>query len=192
VPPAETCNGADDDCDGWLDEYDGIDCWREIYRYQNTQGARCLSTSDVSPAPACPGYTYEIAAFVVARFQNAGTYPAVQCSSPSGGPDHIVVEQFGCDYNALIAANYNCSYFLGYVYRPGQSPGAGSPPSNVGQRCKLWRYAYSTAGGGAHLFTRGADNTTGMTCEKSIGNVFSANPCFSSDPPGCPAFPSCY
>jgi hypothetical protein len=132
----------------------------------------------------------EIEAFIVAGQKNPGTYRAVQCSSPSGpmtpATDHIVVrnENDGqdCDYNALVGAGYDCSSFLGYIYEPGQGPGAGSLPGIVGQQCSLWRFAYNTSGGGAHLFTRGSDNTIGTTCEKSIGNVFSQHPVSRATP----------
>lgn len=177
--PPETCNGLDDDGNGVIDD-PGM-CWRAIYRFQSSAGARCLGTSSGAPPSTCAGYTSEIEAFIVATNPVAGTFRAVQCSKLT---DHIVVEAGSSDYNALIAASYNCSLELGYIYRLGQGPPSGTTP--WANTCNLWRYRYNVSGGGAHLFTRGADNVTGMTCEPPArGQVFTNFPCFSGTAPGC-------
>ncbi len=185
VPPHETCNGRDDNCDGIIDDYDGIDCWQGISRFQDASrplAARCLGP-DLTPPPTCAGYTREIEAFVVARSPVPGTYRAVQCSKLT---DHILVEFGSADHNALAAASYDCSLDLGYIYRLGQAPPSGTTP--FANTCQLWRFRYTVSGTalGAHLFTRGADLLTDLTCEPPArGQVFTNFSCFAGTPAGC-------
>jgi hypothetical protein len=184
VPPAETCNGIDDDCNGIVDDPAG--CWRAIYRFQNNAqplAARCLAPT-TSPPSTCSGYSLEIEAFIVATTPVPGTYHAVQCSKLT---DHIVVQQGSSDYNALVSAGYNCTTVdLGYIYNLGQAHASGTTPWT--NTCNLWRFSYTVSGtsNGAHLFTRGADDLTNMTCEPPArGQVFTNFSCFSGIPPGC-------
>jgi hypothetical protein len=184
VPPAETCNGIDDDCNGIVD--DPGTCWRAIYRYQNAAGARCLGPTNAGPPAACAGYSYEIEAFIVATNPVPGTFHAVQCSN---GTDHIVVPLNSSDWTALRNAGYSCDpgggdQDLGYIYNLGSAPTSGRTP--WANTCNLWRYRYNVSGGGAHLFTRGADSVGSMTCEDPArGQVFTNFPCFSGTAPGC-------
>lgn len=123
---------------------------------QDSTGARCLGPSLTVPTQ-CPGYRFEREAFIVATTASADAYRAVQCSR---GTDHIVVDSDSSDRNDLVAARYDCSLELGYIYR--NSPGR-TPFNNV---CPLWRYRYTVSGGsGAHLFTRGNDAVSAFACE---------------------------
>jgi hypothetical protein len=175
--PVETCNGADDDGNGIID--DPWSCWRAIYRFRDAAGARCLGPSTAAPT-TCGGYALEIEAFIVAANPVPGTYRAVQCSRQT---DHIVVEHGSSDYNSLSNAGYDCNLELGYVFRNGQAP-SNTP---FARACPLRRFRYTVAGGlGAHLFTRGPENLTGMTCEPPArGEVLTNNTCFTSMPSGC-------
>lgn len=177
LAPTESCNGRDDDGNGVVD--DPFSCWRAIYRFvQDSTGARCLGPSLTVPTQ-CPGYRFEREAFIVATTASADAYRAVQCSR---GTDHIVVDSDSSDRNDLIAARYDCSLELGYIYR--NSPGR-TPFSNV---CPLWRYRYTVSGGsGAHLFTRGNDAVSAFTCEPPArGWVTTGDTCFGTRAPGCP------
>ncbi|MBI4515448.1 MAG: hypothetical protein HY699_06505 [Deltaproteobacteria bacterium] len=177
--PPETCNGVDDDGNGVID--DPGSCWAVVYRFQSTAGARCLGPN-LSPPSTCFGYAREIEAFIVASNPVPGTYRARQCSKST---DHIVVEYGSADYSALAGAGYDCSLDLGYIYRAGQGPASGSTP--WANTCNLYRFRYTVSGGsGAHLFTRGADNVSGMTCEPPVpGQVLTNFSCFSGTPSGC-------
>lgn len=177
--PQETCNGVDDNGNGVIDE--GLsNCWRTLYRFQNGAGARCLSTSNTIPPPACAGYSYEREAFVVRAVSLPGTYEAVQCSRMT---DHIVVDNAHPDRQALEGAGYNCAYGLGYLYVLGAGPLASQTPFPY--RCPLYRFSY-VAGTGAHLFTAGPDNVAGMTCESPARADVHANVGCFSPPPTCP------
>ena len=177
LPPSEICNGYDDDGNGIVD--DPWNCWRAIYRFQNVAGARCLGTGTTAPS-TCSGYSLEIEAFVVAVNPVPGTYRAMQCSKQS---DHIVVEYGTSDYTSLRNAGYDCNLQLGYIYRSGQAPWN----TLFSRVCDLRRFRYTVSGGlGAHLFTRGPENLTGMTCEAPArGQVLTNSTCFSGTPSGC-------
>lgn len=179
-PVAETCNGVDDDGNGIVDDPDI--CWRTIYRFRDgTTGARCLSKINTGPPLRCLGYGYEIEAFIIPRTPVPGTYFAVQCSSMT---DHIVVEQGGADYITLMAAGYDCSYDLGYVFR--------SAPPYTGRwtmSCPLYRFSdrlATDAGLGGHIFTRGPEALTSLTCEPPTrGYVLTSVACFGGVPACC-------
>ena len=176
---SETCNGEDENCDGIIDEPSS--CWVAIYRFQDGNGARCWNTSPSAPA-TCSGYSYEIEAWIVPSTSVPDTYRARQCSS---GTDHIIVEYGSSDYSVLQGAGYDCSLDLGYIYDLGSGPNSSELPFS--NKCDLVRYSYSTPGGGAHLFTRGADDVTGMSCEPPTrGEVLTDHDCFLGTPPGCP------
>jgi len=176
----EICNGLDDNNNGLTD--DDASCWQAIYRFEDSgTGARCWGKSSSTPPSACSGYQVEIEAFIVASQNVPGTFLGKQCSK---GTDHIIVPNGSSDYNALISAGYSCSYSLGYFYNLGSAPSSGTTPWT--NTCDLWRFSFSTTGGGAHLFTRGADDLTGMTCEPPArSEVFSDFSCFSGTPSGC-------
>lgn len=175
IAPTETCNGRDDDGNGVVD--DPFSCWRTLYRFvQDSTGARCLGVDGSAPA-RCAGYRYEREAFIVATTAGANTYRAVQCSR---APDHIVVDADSGDRTALQGAGYDCSLELGHIYRgdPGRTPFTGV--------CPVWRYRYNAGGGGAHIFTVGADSTSGLTCEAPSRGWAAANgSCFGTRAPGC-------
>lgn len=167
----------DDDGNGIVD--DPWHCWRAIYRFQNVAGARCLGTWTTPPA-ACSGYTYELEAFIVATNPVPSSYRGVQCSRMT---DHLVVEHGTSDYWALINSGHDCSLELGYIYRNGMAP----PNTPFARACPLRRFRHTVAGGmGAHLFTRGPENLTGMSCEPPArGEVLTNQTCFTSVPSGC-------
>ncbi len=175
----ETCNGVDDDLDGIVDN--PASCWKTVYRFQAANGARCWGTSDVSPPIGCAGYTYEIEAFIVSSSAGPNKFEGRQCSS---GPDHILVGYGTADFNALVSVGYDCSVSLGYFYQLGAAPPSGHTP--WANTCPLYRFSFSTSGGGAHLFTRGADGLNGMSCEPPArADVFSNASCFGAKPSGC-------
>lgn len=157
---------------------DPFSCWRTLYRFvQDSTGARCLGVDGSAPS-RCAGYRYEREAFIVATTAGANTYRAVQCSRAT---DHLVVDADSGDRTALQGAGYDCSLELGHIYRsdPGRTPFAGV--------CPVWRYRYTAGGGGAHLFTVGADGTNGLVCEAPSRGWAAANgSCFGTRAPGCP------
>lgn len=175
---SEICNNIDDDGNGIID--DPRICWRPVYRFiDRVTGARCWA-NETFPPSRCSGYSYEIEAFVVSNDPRSGTFRAQQCSR---GTDHIIVDIASGDYRALVDAGYDCSYSLGYFFYLGSEPRGMTP---FGSACSLWRYRYSTPGGGAHLFTRGADSVTGMICEAPARAAVITNfACFGSSAPGC-------
>ena len=176
---AETCDGSDENCDGVVD--DPTSCWTTVHRFVDADGARCWN-ADVAPPATCAGYTYETQAWVGPSDAVPGTYRARQCSL---GTDHVIVEQSGTEYDALLGAGYDCAMDLGYVYEIGLGPDVSELP--FAARCELVRYSYVTAGGSAHLFTWGEDDVTGMSCEPpSRGEVLTDGSCYSSPAPGCP------
>lgn len=175
----EACDGADQDCDGVVD--DAPSCWVAVYRFHDrATGARCWNT-DITPPPACATYAYEIEAWIVPSQPVPGTYEARQCSYLT---DHIVVEYGSADYRTLVASGHDCSVALGHPYDLGAGPPEAELP--FANKCPLYRFTYPTPGGGAHLFTRGADNLGGMTCEPPArGEVLTDFSCFAGPPAGC-------
>jgi hypothetical protein len=120
-----------------------------------------------------------VEAFVVPSTAVPGTFHARQCSKLT---DHIIVEYQSSDYTSLVGAGYDCSVDLGYPYRLGMAPSGNTPFAN---KCSLWRFSYSTSGGGAHIFTR-YDSTTGLTCEAPArATVLTNFTCFPGTPSGC-------
>lgn len=175
--PTEACNGLDDDGNGVVD--DPGECWTAVYRLVDTStGARCWNTTTSAPA-GCAGYSYEIEAWIEPSTSVPGTWAVRQCSKST---DHILVEHGSSDETALQGAGYDCSVNLGYLYDSGSVP-ASTPFANA---CPLWRFSYDAQGGGAHLFTRGADDVSGMTCEEPArGDVATNGECFVGTPSGC-------
>ena len=175
LPVAETCNGVDDNSDGIIDNGD---CWVAIYRFvDNNAGARCWNTA-LTPPSSCSSYAREIEAWIAYNTPVPNTIPLVQCSKQT---DHILVQKDSGDYNALIQSGYSCGVNLGYVYVDGTGPQAQQLP--FVNKCDVYRFRYDVTGGGAHLFTRGADDTSGMTYEPpSRFEVLSSHECFSSPP----------
>lgn len=176
----EVCNGVDDDGNGIVD--DPSSCWKAVYRFvQTSTGARCWGPSSSTPPTGCSGYTYELEAFIVAANQVPNTYEARQCSKLT---DHIIVPYGSNDYNALVSSGHDCSVSLGYFFNLGTAPASGHTP--WANTCPLYRFSYSASGNGAHLFTRGADTVTGMSCEAPArADVFTNFGCFPSKPSGC-------
>ena len=120
-PVTESCNGIDDDGNGLID--DNHSCWVARYRFRDqATGARCWNSSPTAPS-TCPGYQYEIEAWVAASTPIPATFPLAQRSRQT---DHILVMQGSSDYQALIGAGYNCNLNLSYVWPPGEGPVAGS------------------------------------------------------------------
>jgi hypothetical protein len=138
--------------------------------------------SRIVPGPGCSGYTKEIEAFIVRANPLSGlTFEGRQCSKAT---DHIIVPGGSSDMSDLQADGYDCTVSLGYFYNLGSAPASGHTPWK--NTCSLWRFRYETTGGGAHFFTRGADNTSAMTCEvPARAQVFSDEDCFSGTPSGC-------
>ena len=179
-PPPEVCNGVDDDGNGLIDD-DGS-CWKAVYRLRDpSTGARCWTLDVVNKPAACSSYVYEVEAFIVRANSVPGTYEARQCSKLT---DHIIVPNGSADMSSLQGVGYNCSLSLGYIYNVGAAPA--SSQVHWTNTCKLWRFRYTAGGTGAHLFTRGADDLTSMTCEPPArGEVFSNFACFTGTPSGC-------
>jgi len=160
---------------------DSPSCWTTIYRFQDTAKSpapRCWNTRTTAPT-GCSGYTYEAEAFVVPSTAVPGTFHARQCSKLT---DHIIVEYQSSDYTSLVGAGYDCSVDLGHPYRLGMAP---SGNTLFARQCSLWRFRYSTSGGGAHIFTK-HDSTTGLTCEgPARATVLTNFTCFQGTPSGC-------
>lgn len=176
---SESCDGEDENCDGIID--DDSTCWVTIYRFEDSAtGARCWNTS-TSPPSTCSSYTLEIEAWIVPDSGVPNTFHAVQCSN---GTDHIIVEDGSADETSLRSDGYDCSVSLGYPYELGAGPADGTTPWS--DTCDVWRFSYSTSDGGAHLFTRGADSVSGMTCEDPARfEVVTNESCFAGTPSGC-------
>lgn len=183
-PPAEICDGLDNDNNGTFDGYEsGNDCWIMVYRWRHPlYYNHCLSTSSSSAPSPCSGYVYDRVAFIVPRYSVPGTFAAVQCSK--AGSDHILVEQGSAAHSSLLSAGYSCSVTLGFPFRVGSQPNI---PSPWGLGCPIYRATRNTAIGGEHIFTIGADNLGGYTPEPPArGYAFDDNSfsCFSSPPAG--------
>ncbi len=175
--PSETCNGVDDDGNGIVD--DPSSCWTAVYRFVDSRtGARCWNTSTTAPT-GCTGYSYEIEAWIEPSTSISGTWAVRQCSKST---DHILVEKGSSDQTSLENAGYDCSVSLGYMFDLGDAPST-TPFANT---CPVWRFSYDASGTGAHMFTRGADDTSGMTCEvPARGEVVTDAECFATYPTGC-------
>ncbi len=175
--PQETCNGLDDDMNGLVDDLGS--CWQAIYRYQSPSGARCWSKDPNMPPPKCAGYSYEIEAFILRTNQVANTFEVRQCSKMT---DHILVPFASADYNALVAAAYDCSLSLGYMYDVGAAPPSGK--TQWKNTCPLYRFNFPASS--THIFSRGAENLNGLVCEPPArGDVFTNATCFAMKPSGC-------
>ena len=171
----ETCNGLDDDGNGVAD--DPPECWKAVYRFNNSAGYRCWGLNPASPPAKCSGYKLEIEAFIVASQPVQNTFDARQCSKLN---DHIITPFGSSDYNALVGAGYDCSLSLGYFYYLNTGPSK----TPWGNKCPLYRFFMTSNNG--HFFTRGADAVGGMKCEPPArADVFTNSPCFSSKPSGC-------
>lgn len=178
---SETCNGMDDDGNGIVD--DGVSgCWRTVYRFRSTRGypieARCLGSS-TSPPYTCSDYVYEREAFILYAINVPGTFEMRQCSRLT---DHIVVDAASGARSTLQGSGYDCNIVLGYAY----ALGSGTATTPFPYTCPLYRFSYSTPGGGAKIFSVGADSTFGLTCESPARATVRSNvPCFSGPPSGC-------
>lgn len=170
----ETCNGIDDDGNGIIDD---AACWTAIYRFKSSNDARCWGTNDFTPPSTCAGYTKEIEAFIIPKYNIPNTFPLAQCSKST---DHILVNKWSQDYTTLTDSNHNyvCTD-LGFAWYPGQSITGLHYLTANRNMCRVWRFSYTVSGGsGAHLFTRGADNVTGMVCESSdVFEIITSDPC---------------
>lgn len=177
--PNEVCNGVDDDGNGRVD--DNPACWLAVYRFiDRATGARCWN-KDSKPGSECSNYEYEIEAWVSPSTNIPGTFRLMQCSR---GTDHILVENNSADYNTLRTNGYSCDRDLGFVWRAGQ--GLYSTPTPFGTSHKVYRFRYDAGGTGAHLFSRGADDLSGMTCESpSRFEIVTTDSYFSGTPNGC-------
>jgi hypothetical protein len=179
----EVCNGVDDDENGVIDDLAA--CWMGVKRFFDAEtGARCWGEDLIgeAPPPTCRGYVPEQFAFITSRVPRPGAWPVVQCSL---GTDHILVEAASADAVELAGAGYDCSVALGHIFREGMAPRTPAVTPNA-HSCPLYRFRYDTPGGGAHFFTRGADDVAGMVCEPPArGDVLTEHPCFPDVPAGC-------
>jgi len=174
----ESCNGLAADGDGLIAE--DWRCWTAVYRFRSQEGAYCWSTS-TSPPSACLGYTLDVEAWVVPAYSVPGTYEMRQCSRLT---DHILVERGSADHDELESAGYDCSEELGHPYAVGQAPSSAQLPFD--SVCPLWRFAFDIDAYGAHLFTKGPDDLTAMTCESpERAEVLTDHGCFGAVPAGC-------
>ncbi len=179
--PQETCDGVDNDGNGVVDDL--ASCWKVVYRFvEPSTGARCWGNTYGSPPAKCSGYVPDVEAFIVRTNQVPNTFEGRQCSKAT---DHIITPYdttLNSDYDQLVKAGYDCTVSLGYFHLLGTGPSS-TPWSHT---CPLYRFRFTTSGGGAHLFTRGADDLTGMSCEgPARADVFTNFDCFPTVPSGC-------
>ena len=134
-PSAETCNLADDDCNGECDDILG--CRVGVDRsYDSTTGQHFYTTTD-SEASCC-GYTIEQQyAFYLYAAQQPGLLPFYRCRTATG---HLYTTDASCDGATLEGT-------LGYI---ATSAVCGAVPL----------YALSDATSGDHLYTTSAAEVT--------------------------------
>jgi hypothetical protein len=78
VLPTETCNAADDDCDGLCDEE--ADCRDGVHRAFNESEGQHFYTRDLAEATSAPGYRLEAANyFYLSTTQMDGYSPIYRC-----------------------------------------------------------------------------------------------------------------
>jgi cysteine-rich repeat protein len=120
VPPAETCNAEDDDCDG---EIDDPSCFDVVYRFYNaTTGDHMWKVNSTS---ADPGYTPEtFRYFHVYASQVPGTYPVYQRYKAASG-DHLLTG----DPTEGDAVGYTGAEIIGYMAPDPAWPAAGMTSS---------------------------------------------------------------
>ncbi len=108
IPPAEGCNGIDDDCDQGVDR---ISCLVDIHRFwSGAKSDHMYTTSTASPGA---GYLLETQTFTVYMQHIPGTVPLYQKLS-ANGQNHMLT--FNPDEaNAL---GYTLDRTLGYVRNP--------------------------------------------------------------------------
>ena len=94
VPPGETCNASDDDCNGACDDLDG--CRKGINRsYSPATGEHFYTDSSVEAA--CCGFTVEYANYYYLYASSApGLVPFYRCWGGSPGT-HLYTTDPGCD-----------------------------------------------------------------------------------------------
>jgi hypothetical protein len=153
--------------------------WVAVYRYVDRDtGARCWGTGPTPPA-TCASFEYELEAWIGAADPLEGTFELVECGFAT---DFILVAAGSADAGELASEGYDCSTSLGRVWVPGAAP----DDTPWAATCPVYRFRYDTPGGGAHLFTRGADDLTGMACEPPVPFEVATNfACFGGPPPGC-------
>jgi len=174
----EIANGIDDDANGLID--DCASCWIAIYRFRDPNTGARMWNNITTPPAAYSGYVYEIEAWVAATNPIPNTFHVVQCSKLT---DHILVEKNSADYQALINAGYTQTADLGYAWRLNAVDRSKKYLGTNYNVCPVYRFSYSANGLGAHLFTRGADNLTGMTCESPARfEIITTHECFSAPP----------
>ncbi len=117
-PPTDTCNAADDDCDGTIDT---TSCLNTVYRFYNpTTGDHMFKVDDTSPDP---GYVSEAGNnWKVYASQVSGTWALYQVSN---GTDHML----SSSSTEGSAVGYSLDRTIGYVGSPGIFSAAGLTPS---------------------------------------------------------------
>ena len=118
VPPAEICNGTDEDCDGIIDF---VSCLSTVYRFYNpSTGDHMFKVNDTTPAP---GYVAEVANnWRVYANQVPGTEPIYQVSN---GTDHML----SGSPTEGEAVGYVLVATIGYAASPDSFSAAGLAPS---------------------------------------------------------------
>jgi hypothetical protein len=102
--PAETCNGADDDCDGQCDEGCRIGVHRSVNSFDH------FYTTNLDEAGCC-GYTIESANyFYISATEVAGTTGLYRCVIPSTG-DHFVSTSSVCEEPSYVVTEG----LMGYI-----------------------------------------------------------------------------
>lgn len=133
APPAETCNAADDDCNGKCDDVDG--CRVAVERsYKSSTGEHFYTTSDTEAH--CCGYTLENAsAYYLYASSAPGLVPFYRCVLGSGY--HFTTQNSACEGAGTVEG------VIGYI---ATAATCGAVPL----------YRLSSKSNGDHLFTTDA------------------------------------
>src|SRR5262249_47340005 len=111
-PPAETCDGRDDDCDGMVDE--GFAC---VAGTSSSCPTSCGSSGTRSCLPSC---TFDVC-----------TPPAETCNGVDDNCNGTADEGFGCAAGSAVACTTSCGSMGTAPCSPTCTPGACSPPAET-------------------------------------------------------------
>ena len=180
-PPAETCNGVDDNQNTIIDDLES--CWTPVYRFWDTSMAstarsRCYGTSS-SPPSLCSGYALEFSGPAFYVYRNSGIPGTVELIAFDKNQDHILTrgDESG-DIAALTQAGYTRRGTLGYIWSSTSTAPTGTffKPSGANTSSVRNLRRFSKNPPGIHLFPNNPAETapSGWSNEGVRGFVFSS------------------
>lgn len=171
----ETCNGVDDDRNGYVDDLES--CWTAIYRYRDASNeSRCYGTSTFAPS-ACGGYAGEFGGpvfYLYAPSVGPSVPGVVSLIAFDRAQDHILArgDRSG-DLNALRTAGYSERGVLGYIWSNTSSPPSGTYVRQFSANTSFVRDLRRYSRSGVHLFANNpAETAPGWSFEGTQGYVW--------------------